>query len=223
MLVAPGAAQLTPNAIGDRAFGRDPRTVMRNAVAFLQGLQEKNVLACGKHFPGHGDTSVDSHFDLPIITHDRARLEQIEIPPFRAASGSGIASMMTAHVVCESLDPGVPATLSRAICGSLLRAEIGFDDMNNALADGDLPRLERTLGKLLADAVFSHWDRAHRARMFTLRLRPKPVSSTKEHMALVERLRAGDAAGAAAVNREHRQRASRELLAIFERFRLQQM
>jgi beta-N-acetylhexosaminidase len=113
--------------IGDRAFGRDPRTVMRNAVAFLQGLQEKNVLACGKHFPGHGDTSVDSHFDLPIITHDRARLEQIEIPPFRAASGSGIASMMTAHVVCESLDPGVPATLSRAICGSLLRAEIGFE------------------------------------------------------------------------------------------------
>lgn len=77
--------------------------------------------------------------------------------------------------------------------------------------------------KLLADAVFSHSDRAHRARMFTLRLRPKPVDSTHEHMALVERLREGDAAGAAAVNRAHRQRASRELLAIFERFRLQQM
>jgi beta-N-acetylhexosaminidase len=113
--------------IGDRSFGRDPRTVMRNAVAFLQGLQENNVLACGKHFPGHGDTSVDSHFDLPVITHDRARLEQIELPPFRAASGAGIASFMTAHVVCEALDPGVPATLSRAICGSLLRAEIGFE------------------------------------------------------------------------------------------------
>lgn len=113
--------------IGDRAFGRDPRTVMRNAVAFMQGLQDKNVLACGKHFPGHGDTSVDSHFDLPVITHDRARLEQIEIPPFRAASGAGIASFMTAHVVCEALDAGVPATLSRAICASLLRAEIGFE------------------------------------------------------------------------------------------------
>jgi beta-N-acetylhexosaminidase len=113
--------------IGDRAFGRDPRTVMRAAVAFLQGLQDKGVLACGKHFPGHGDTSVDSHFDLPVITHDRARLEQIELPPFRAASGAGIASLMTAHVVCEALDPGVPATLSRSICGSLLRAEIGFD------------------------------------------------------------------------------------------------
>ncbi len=113
--------------IGDRSFGRDPRTVMRCAVAFLQGLQDKSVLACGKHFPGHGDTAVDSHLDLPVITHDRARLEQIELPPFRAASGAGVASMMTAHVVCEALDKGVPATLSRAICGSLLRAEIGFD------------------------------------------------------------------------------------------------
>lgn len=113
--------------IGDRAFGSDPRAVMRGAVAFLQGLQEKNVLACGKHFPGHGDTSVDSHLDLPVVTHGRARLEQIELPPFRAASGAGIATMMTAHLVCEALDAGVPATLSRAICASLLRAEIGFE------------------------------------------------------------------------------------------------
>jgi beta-N-acetylhexosaminidase len=113
--------------IGDRSFGRDPRTVMRGGVAFLQGLQERGVLACGKHFPGHGDTAEDSHFDLPVITHGRARLEQIELPPFRAASGAGIASMMTAHVVCQALDPGVPATLSRAICASLLRAEIGFE------------------------------------------------------------------------------------------------
>jgi DNA-binding GntR family transcriptional regulator len=77
--------------------------------------------------------------------------------------------------------------------------------------------------KLLSDAVMSFWDRAHRARMFTLRLRPKPVNSTQEHMALVERLQQGDAPGAAVVNREHRERASRELLVIFEKFRLQQM
>lgn len=77
--------------------------------------------------------------------------------------------------------------------------------------------------RMLADAVFSYWDRAHRARMFTLRLRPKPVNSTLEHMALVDRLREGDAVGASSVYRQHRQRASRELLAIFERFRLQQM
>ena len=113
--------------IGDRAFGSDPRTVMRHGVAFLQGLQEAGVLACGKHFPGHGDTSVDSHFDVPVIAHDRSRLDALELPPFRAASGAGIASMMTAHVVCERLDPAVPATLSRAVCGSLLRSEIGFD------------------------------------------------------------------------------------------------
>lgn len=77
--------------------------------------------------------------------------------------------------------------------------------------------------KLLADAVYGYWDRAHRARMFTLRLRPKPVDSTKEHMALVDKLRDGDAAGAAAVNRLHRERASQELLAIFRRYHLQQM
>jgi DNA-binding GntR family transcriptional regulator len=71
--------------------------------------------------------------------------------------------------------------------------------------------------------VMSYWDRAHRARMFTLRLRPKPIHSTQEHMALVARLQQGDAAGAAAANRAHRERASRELLALFEKFRLQQM
>ncbi len=107
--------------------------------------------------------------------------------------------------------------------------------MEKALAKGDLDawaaadelfheRLIRMAGnRLLTNAVMTYWDRAHRARMFTLRLRPLPVNSTKEHMALVERLREGDAVGAAAVNSEHRQRASRELLAIFEKFRLQQM
>jgi beta-N-acetylhexosaminidase len=113
--------------IGDRSFGRDPRTVMRAGVAFIRGLQSKNVLACGKHFPGHGDTSVDSHLDLPVIEHTRERLEKIEIPPFRAASGAGIASFMTAHIAVKSFDPDVPATMSRAICASLLRAEIGFE------------------------------------------------------------------------------------------------
>ena len=111
--------------IGDRAFGRDPRTVMRHGVAFIRGLQSE-VLACAKHFPGHGDTSVDSHLELPRVDHDQARLVQVEVPPFRAASGAGVASMMTAHVVYPALDDG-PATLSRAICGALLRREIGFE------------------------------------------------------------------------------------------------
>ena len=162
--------------IGDRSFGHDPRTVMRNAVAFHQGLQENNVLACGKHFPGHGDTSVDSHLDLPIILHSRARLEQIELPPFRAASGAGIASLMTAHVVCEALDPGVPATLSRAICGSLLRAEIGFegvlfsDDLEMAAVAARYPIEESAVEAIWAgcDALLickseDLADRAHEA------------------------------------------------------------
>jgi beta-N-acetylhexosaminidase len=115
--------------IGDRAFGSDARLVMRTAVAFIQGLQDGGVLACGKHFPGHGDTSKDSHVDLPVVALDRARLEQVELLPFRAAAGAGIAALMTAHVVYEALDKAAPATMSRAVCGSLLRAELGFGGM----------------------------------------------------------------------------------------------
>jgi beta-N-acetylhexosaminidase len=113
--------------IGDRAFGSDPRVVMRCGVAFARGLQDGGVLACGKHFPGHGDTSQDSHLELPVVLHGRTRLEQVELPPFRAAVGAGIAALMTAHVVYESLEKGVAATMSRAVCASLLRAEIGFE------------------------------------------------------------------------------------------------
>ena len=115
--------------IGDRAFGSDPRVVMRCGVAFIRGLQDGGLLACGKHFPGHGDTTADSHLELPVVTHDRTRLEQVELLPFRAAAGAGVAALMTAHVVYETLDKGVPATMSRAVCASLLRAEIGFEGM----------------------------------------------------------------------------------------------
>jgi beta-N-acetylhexosaminidase len=162
--------------IGDRAFGRDPRTVMRGAVAFLQGLQDENVLACGKHFPGHGDTDTDSHHDLPRIAHDRRRIEQIELPPFRAASGAGVASIMTAHIVVDALDPGVPATLSRAICASLLRAEIGFegvlfsDDLEMAAIAARYPVEEAAVEAIWAgcDALLickqeELQDRAHEA------------------------------------------------------------
>ncbi len=113
--------------IGDRAFGSDPREVVRYGVAYLRGLQDGEVLACGKHFPGHGDTSKDSHLELPVVTHGRARLDECELLPFRAAIGAGIAALMSAHVEYPALDKGVPATMSRAICASLLRREMGFD------------------------------------------------------------------------------------------------
>ncbi|QCB47159.1 GntR family transcriptional regulator [Hydrogenophaga sp. PAMC20947] len=108
-------------------------------------------------------------------------------------------------------------------------------DMDQALAEDDLNAwaaaderfhaalIELSGNRQLAATVWNYWDRAHRARMFSLRLRPKPVNSTQEHTALVDRLRDGDAAGAAQVNREHRERASRELLVIFEQFKLAQM
>jgi beta-N-acetylhexosaminidase len=112
--------------IGDRAFGSDAEVVSRHAEAFIAGLQAVGVLACAKHFPGHGDTIVDSHLELPVVAHGRERLAAVELRPFRAASAARVAAMMTAHVVYRALDPTTPATFSRAICSRLLREELGF-------------------------------------------------------------------------------------------------
>jgi beta-N-acetylhexosaminidase len=113
--------------IGDRAFSSDAREVVRYGAAYVRGLQDGGVLACGKHFPGHGDTAKDSHLELPVVTHGRARLDECELLPFRAAIGAGVAALMSAHVEYPALDKGVPATMSRAICASLLRRELAFD------------------------------------------------------------------------------------------------
>jgi len=114
--------------IGDRSFSRDPEEVARHAVAFTLGLQREGVAACAKHFPGHGDTSVDSHLELPRIEHDRERLARVELVPFRALAAARVASMMTAHVSLPRLDPAFPATLSPAVL-ALLREEIGYDGL----------------------------------------------------------------------------------------------
>jgi beta-N-acetylhexosaminidase len=111
--------------IGDRAFGPDPGRVGAAALAFARGLA-RHVLACGKHFPGHGDTLLDSHFDLPTVEHDRARLDAVELAPFRAAAAAGVDALMTAHLVARALDPDRPATLSPAVCTALLRDALGF-------------------------------------------------------------------------------------------------
>jgi beta-N-acetylhexosaminidase len=113
--------------IGDRAFGATPSPVCELGWATVGGLQDQRVVACGKHFPGHGDTNADSHKELPVVIAPRERLEQIELPPFRHAAAQGVATMMTAHVLYHSLDAQLPATLSPAIIGKLLRQEIGYN------------------------------------------------------------------------------------------------
>lgn len=113
--------------IGDRSFGADPEAVVASALPFAEGLRAGGVLPCGKHFPGHGDTDVDSHLALPRLSHDRARLDAVELAPFRAAIAAGIESLMTAHVLFDALDPELPATLSRTVIQGLLREELGYD------------------------------------------------------------------------------------------------
>jgi beta-N-acetylhexosaminidase len=112
--------------IGDRAFSRDPAEVGRLGAALARGLQSEGVAGCAKHFPGHGDTSQDSHKDLPRLPHALERLEAVELPPFRALARAGVAAVMTAHVVFEPLDPARPATLSPAVM-RLLRERVGFE------------------------------------------------------------------------------------------------
>lgn len=113
--------------IGDRAFGTTPDVVSELGLATVGGLQDNRVVACGKHFPGHGDTTSDSHKELPIVSATRERLERIEFPPFRHAVMNGVATMMTAHVVYQALDENRPATLSQSIIGRLLREELHYD------------------------------------------------------------------------------------------------
>jgi beta-N-acetylhexosaminidase len=112
--------------IGDRAFGADPDVCATFGAAWVRGLQAAGVLATGKHFPGHGDTSKDSHLELPVVDQSRERIERVELAPFRAAVGAGVAALMTAHVAYPAIDPDHPATLSHAICTGL-RDRIGFD------------------------------------------------------------------------------------------------
>ncbi len=112
--------------INVRAWGEEPAATGALATAFIRGLQAEGVLSCAKHFPGHGDTSVDSHLELPLLAHDRARLEAVELPPFRAAIAAGVSAVMTAHLVLPALDEERPATLSEAVLTRLLRQELGF-------------------------------------------------------------------------------------------------
>ncbi|MGB5897418.1 MAG: glycoside hydrolase family 3 N-terminal domain-containing protein [Geitlerinemataceae cyanobacterium] len=115
--------------INVRAFGQDPTTVSALATAFIRGTQRYPVLNTAKHFPGHGDTSVDSHHELPILTHSPERLAQIELPPFQAAIDAGADGVMTAHLVIPGWDGAQPATLSSEILTGQLRQNLGFEGL----------------------------------------------------------------------------------------------
>jgi beta-N-acetylhexosaminidase len=112
--------------IGDRAFGSTPARVARLGLAFARGLERAGVLACGKHFPGHGATTGDSHLVLPRVVRSRRRLAAVDLPPFARAAAVRLTALMTAHVVYPALDPARPATLSPAVCRDLLRRRLGF-------------------------------------------------------------------------------------------------
>ena len=117
--------------INTRSYGEDPQMVGRLAAAYIRGMQAAGVSATLKHFPGHGDTDVDSHLGLPIIKHPRERLEQMELVPFRAGVAAGADAVMTAHIELPGLDPTpkTPTTLSGPIVQGLLRRDLKFDGL----------------------------------------------------------------------------------------------
>jgi len=117
--------------INIRSFGENAELVSEMAVAYIKGIQAGGMLATAKHFPGHGDTAVDSHLGLPLIEHRRSHLDEIELPPYKAAIAAGVDAVMTTHIVLPALDPapGIPATLSRPILTGLLREELKFDGL----------------------------------------------------------------------------------------------
>jgi beta-N-acetylhexosaminidase len=119
----------TNPAIGDRALAERAEDVARIGAAIIGAFQASGLAACGKHFPGHGDTVADSHHELPIVEHDRRRLEAVEIVPFRRAIAGGVAAIMTAHVLVPEVDADRPASLSPLIVQSWLKDGLGFRGM----------------------------------------------------------------------------------------------
>jgi beta-N-acetylhexosaminidase len=117
--------------VNTRSFGEDPARVSEFVSEFIRGVQENGALATAKHFPGHGDTSTDSHIDLPVIKADRERMERLELVPFRAAISAGVGSIMTGHLNVPAFepDPAIPATLSTNILTDLLRKQLGFQGL----------------------------------------------------------------------------------------------
>src|SRR5450432_1081343 len=134
----------TNPVIGSRSFGDDPQLVADLGVALIKGMQGVGVFATAKHFPGHGDTSTDSHLTLPVLPHSLDRLRQVELVPFRAAIDADVAAIMTAHILVSAVDGHNPATVSPAVL-NMLRLELGYQGLT--MSDAMDMQAVATLGK----------------------------------------------------------------------------
>jgi beta-N-acetylhexosaminidase len=166
--------------IGPRSFGSTAEVVCRAALAFMSALQSERVLACGKHFPGHGDTDKDSHYELPVLRRNLPELRQRELQPFAAAIQAGVPMIMTSHMLLADIDPGAPVTLSRRVIHDLLRVELGF---KGVIVSDDIGM--RAVSRLFEDPaatvrlfgagtdlmmVCAHWTDTERCRGFAATL-----------------------------------------------------
>ncbi len=145
--------------IGDRSFGTNPEIVSLMGTAVMQGLQAEGIISVVKHFPGHGDTELDSHYDLPVVYHNKSRLSDFELVPFRQAISNGANAIMTAHIVYPEIDPdGWPATMSKIILTGILREELNFngviitDDLEMAAIRNNFGVNEAAVKSILAGA-----------------------------------------------------------------------
>lgn len=147
--------------INDRSFGENPRKVAEKGSAYMLGIQAAGALACAKHFPGHGDTDVDSHLDLPRIPHPRERFDRIELVPFKRQIKDGIAAVMIAHLSVPALEADAhrPVSLSSQVITGLLRRELGFDGIvvSDALAMAAITKAYPG-GEAMAEAAFAGTD-----------------------------------------------------------------
>ncbi|WP_036262553.1 glycoside hydrolase family 3 N-terminal domain-containing protein [Methylocapsa aurea] len=162
--------------IGERAFGTTAEAVIAAALPFIQAMESEKVMACGKHFPGHGDTSIDSHLGLPSLGVDADALRARELRPFAAAIEAGVSMLMTSHILFPAIDPNAPVTLSRRFGTEILRTEMGFagvvvsDDIGMGAMKGFFDAPEAAASFLAAGSdmlmVCAHFTDSGRARNF---------------------------------------------------------
>lgn len=160
--------------IGDRAFAADPDDVARHVAAFVPAMQAEGIAACAKHFPGHGDTHLDSHLELPVVEEELPRLRSRELVPFEAAIRAGVASIMSAHVVFPALDEELPATLSPRVIPSELRRRLAFDgvvfsddlEMKAVAGRWDVPTIVRRATDATVDVLLACKEPALQVQAF---------------------------------------------------------